>query len=95
MLEGHRRKSGMGRFKAKDVYCNGCKRIVKHYEEKETDVAISVKLLELFVLDQFDSIVLVTGDTDIMPAIKTAFKLFPFKRKTNELEKIATGLRSE
>jgi uncharacterized LabA/DUF88 family protein len=92
-------KVEMGRFKAKDVYCNGCKTLVKHYEEKETDVAISVKLLELFVLDQCDSIVLVTGDTDIMPAIRTAFNLFPekrvycafpFRRKNTELANIAT-----
>jgi hypothetical protein len=38
----------MGRFKAKQVYCNGCRTDVRHYEEKETDVAISAKLLELF-----------------------------------------------
>jgi uncharacterized LabA/DUF88 family protein len=89
----------MGRFKAKKVYCNGCKTEATHYEEKETDVAISVKLLELFHLDQCDTAVLVTGDTDLGPAIRTAFRLFPGKqiyclfpygRKNNELAKIAT-----
>lgn len=90
----------MGRFKSKQVYCNGCKAEVTHYEEKETDVAISAKLLEIFFLDQCDTAVLVTGDTDLMPAIRTAFRLFPDKqifclfpygRKNNELARLATG----
>lgn len=82
------------------MYCSGCKTEATHHEEKETDVAISVKLLELFYFDQCDTAVLVTGDTDLGPAIKTAFRLFPekqiytlfpYKRKNKELAKLATG----
>ena len=72
----------------------------QHFEEKETDVAISIKLLELFHKDRADTIVLVTGDTDLAPAVRTAKKLFPakrvwflfpYKRKNKELAQLADG----
>jgi uncharacterized LabA/DUF88 family protein len=88
----------LGRFKEKHVYCTHCRKDVVRHEEKETDVAISVKLLELFFLDQCDTAVLVTGDTDIAPAIRAAQRMFPTKavcvafpygRHNNELVKLA------
>ncbi len=69
----------LGRFKAKRVFCQLCKRLFDCHEEKETDVAISVKILELFHLDECDTIVIVSGDTDIAPAVRTAKRLFPSK----------------
>ena len=48
-------------------------------EEKETDVAIAMKLVELFIREQADTVVLVSGDTDFLPAIRTAKALFPQK----------------
>ncbi|HTY05645.1 MAG TPA: NYN domain-containing protein, partial [Gemmatimonadales bacterium] len=54
----------LGRFKEKDVTCPSCGYQFKKHEEKETDVAIAVKLVELFSLDACDTAVLVTGDTD-------------------------------
>lgn len=50
---------------------------VRTHEEKETDVAMACKMLELLHLDAADTIVLVTGDTDLAPAIRTARTLFP------------------
>ncbi len=92
-------KEVMGRFKEKMIYCRECDTSNKHFEEKETDVAISLKLIELFHLDAADTIVLVTGDTDLAPAVRTADKLFPtkevafafpYKRLNRELEKMVT-----
>lgn len=89
----------LGRFKYKEVYCRTCKKEQPHYEEKETDVAISVKLVELFSTDKADTIVLVTGDTDLVPAISTTARLFPakeicmcfpYKRKSQELAKMVS-----
>lgn len=54
--------------------------IIRHAEEKETDVAIACKLLELLHTDAADAIVLVSGDTDLLPAIGTARRLFPAAR---------------
>ena len=70
----------MGRFKQSNRWCRNCKMETVRWEEKETDVAIAVKLLELFHLDECDCIVLITGDTDLGPAVKTARALFAKKR---------------
>lgn len=69
----------ISRFKKKSVHCSACRRQTTHYEEKETDVAIAVKLLELMVNDHCDRVVLVTGDTDLAPAVRAARRLFPAK----------------
>lgn len=90
-------KIELGRFKPKNVWCGSCKTNHVHYEEKETDVAISIKVLELFHRDACDTIILVTGDTDLAPAVRTATSLFPtkevcfgfpYKRKNKELAQI-------
>lgn len=92
-------KIQLGRFKYKTVWCSGCKRENPHYEEKETDVAMSLKLMELFHLDSCDTAVLVTGDTDLAPAVrmvadvfpeKTICFAFPYKRKNKELNAITS-----
>jgi len=79
-LEATGIKPVMGRFKSKFVHCSACKANVMHHEEKESDVAIGVKVMELLHADRADTLVLVTGDTDVAPAIRTAITLFPTKR---------------
>jgi uncharacterized LabA/DUF88 family protein len=49
-------------------------------EEKETDVAIATRRFELLHTGAADAVVLVTGDTDLLPAIRTARTLFPAAR---------------
>jgi hypothetical protein len=49
----------------------------RSHEEKETDVAIACRLLEILYLGQCDAVVVVSGDTDIAPALRTARSLFP------------------
>lgn len=68
------------RFKKSPTTCLKCNQTFNRREEKETDVALSVRLLELFHLDKCDTAAIVTGDTDIVPAVKTAQKLFPHKK---------------
>ena len=55
-------------------------------------------MFEVLIADDCDRIVLVTGDTDLAPAAKTAIRLFPkkevvfafpYKRKNVELAHIA------
>lgn len=80
----------VSRFKQRDIHCtlfqadaetclNCSGKFIKH-EEKETDVAIASKLFELLCRDDSDCIVLVTGDTDLAPAVITAKSLYPNKR---------------
>lgn len=88
----------LGRFKRKTVYCNECNRTFFTHEEKESDVAIAIKLFEICYLDLCDTAILVTGDTDLSPAVVTCKRLFPskpilfafpYKRTNVELAKIA------
>ncbi len=90
----------LAKFKKKFFFCDNYNYKNKRHEEKETDVAISAKLFELFHKDLADTIILITGDTDLKPAVITARELFPsktvlfgfpFQRKNNELTKIAPG----
>jgi len=84
----------MARFKPKDIICPLHSQLVKSsptnivcpihgkftkHEEKETDIAIAAKLFELMSKDKCDTAVLVTGDTDLTPAVKTCKRLFPTK----------------
>jgi len=87
----------LSRFKRKERFCPKCFTRNIQYEEKETDVALAAKLLELLHRDECETVVLMTGDTDIAPAIRTAQRLFsgcglvlmfPFRRKNDELAKL-------
>lgn len=88
----------LSHFKETSVWCPNCLKYIPRHEEKETDVAISAKLLEVCITNECDTIVLVTGDTDVAPAVKTVRRLypnkticfaFPYARKNRELIKIA------
>lgn len=88
----------MGRFKSKEVYCSSCQTKIIRHEEKETDVAIAIKLLECCLLDQCDVAVIITGDTDVAPAIRAVRRLcsakqvwvgFPYLRHNTELKLLA------
>lgn len=96
----------LARFKKKDIFFRiegdmgeRVKGRVRRHEEKETDVAIAAKLFELLITDNCDTDMLVTGDTDIAPACRTARRLFPHKdigfafpynRKNDELAGLAS-----
>ena len=67
------------RFKKSLTFCQKCNQTFNRREEKETDVAMATRIFELLILDKCDTIVLVTGDTDIVPAVKTAQSTFPQK----------------
>ena len=94
-------KDQQGRFKVKSpVKCARCGHSNVRYEEKETDVAIASKMFEKLHNDECDCIVLVTGDTDLVPAVETAQRLFPtkqivfafpYRRINRELAKLAPG----
>jgi uncharacterized LabA/DUF88 family protein len=85
----------MAQFKQRERRCPHCKRMVTSYEEKETDVALAARLIELAVAQSCDTVVLVTGDTDLVPAVRVAKRLsgaisvgvaFPYKRMNLELK---------
>jgi uncharacterized LabA/DUF88 family protein len=69
-----------GRFKEKDTYCPKCRSLFLKHEEKETDVSIGITHLELFFTQVCDIAVIVSGDTDLSPAVRKCQSLFPRKR---------------
>jgi uncharacterized LabA/DUF88 family protein len=50
------------------------------YEEKETDVSIAVTLVEDAVQDSYDTAFLISGDSDLRPAVAAVKRLRPEKR---------------
>jgi len=60
----------MGRFKGKDRWCWRCQAGWKDHEEKETDVNIALQLLLGGLRGRFDRALLVSGDSDLAPAVR-------------------------
>ncbi|MGV8084405.1 MAG: NYN domain-containing protein [Coriobacteriia bacterium] len=95
-------KIELAQFKPKDIAytCSQCayRGKQRRYEEKETDVAIAIKIMTLAVSPDVEGIAIVSGDTDLLPAIREAkrlsakpiYMLFPYKRHSGSLEKLAT-----
>ena len=69
-----------GEFKRKDKRCHVCKGKYQTFEEKQTDVNIALSMFQLAVTDQYDRAVIVSGDTDLIPAIKAVRATFPHKQ---------------
>jgi uncharacterized LabA/DUF88 family protein len=76
-LESTQVRVHLGQFKARTLRCPRCHGEFVRWEEKETDVAIGTRLLELVCLERCDTVVLVTGDTDLVPAMRAARRLAP------------------
>jgi len=70
----------LGKFKLRDKECPLCKKTYKTYEEKQTDVNISVKLFQCAHNNTFDKGILITGDSDIIPSVRAVKENFPTKR---------------
>ena len=69
-----------GKFKIRDKRCRICHKDYKTFEEKQTDVNMSIKLFQCAHNDTFDTGILVTGDSDILPAVLAVKESFPAKR---------------
>ena len=61
--------------------CRGrCKQEYQTFEEKETDVNIALTILSLAFQKEFDKILMLSGDSDFVPIIKSIQSLFPNKK---------------
>jgi uncharacterized LabA/DUF88 family protein len=76
----------LGKFKTKRVECthNLCTTVGRRFfearEEKRTDVSIGVRMLDDAYQDVCDNLVLVSGDSDLVPPIVAVRNRFPDKR---------------
>lgn len=69
----------LGRFKKKNIKCKICEKEFSKHEEKETDVNIAVHMIDAAHSDEVDYIILISGDTDLSPAIKFIKGNYPEK----------------
>lgn len=69
-----------GEFKRKQKHCNLCQKDFWSFEEKQTDVNIALSLFQLAVADRYDKAVIISGDTDLLPAVKAVRTTFPGKQ---------------
>ena len=69
----------LGVFKPKDIRYRSrtCEVLLRRHEEKETDVAIAAAIVETAAQGDCSALTLVSGDTDLLPALKTARRLRP------------------
>lgn len=69
-----------GEFKRKQKHCRLCNKDSWGFEEKQTDVNIALSLFQLAVADRYDKAVIISGDTDLLPAVKAVRATFPAKQ---------------
>ena len=67
-------------LRKKDIECSQCQNSWPDYEEKKTDVNIAVRLLNDAFDDRFDLALIVSGDSDLVPAIESVKTRHPDKR---------------
>jgi len=98
VLEDAGVKVVLGKFKQRNQACRICHKTFAVPEEKRTDVNIAVTLFRLAHEDLFDTALLMSGDTDLAPAVeavrgsfpgKKVGVIFPINRTNLELEKAA------
>ena len=58
------------------VHSGEFKRTKKGFEEEETEVVIGVAPLEVFHHNDADCVFIISGNTDIMPALRAARRMY-------------------
>jgi uncharacterized LabA/DUF88 family protein len=70
----------MSEFYEKPRSCHKCGTSWTAHEEKQSDVKAAVWLVDHAYQDQYDRALLMTGDSDLTPAVRTVLNRFPKKR---------------
>ncbi len=68
-----------GRFMRKETECHLCHRFYVTHEEKRTDVNIALKILRDAIEDRYDRALIISADSDLLPAIKAVQNCVPGK----------------
>ena len=69
-----------GYFQAQEIKCSNCGNIRQTYEEKMTDVNISVALLNDAQDDLFDTAMIISADSDLVGPVQAVLNRYPAKR---------------
>jgi uncharacterized LabA/DUF88 family protein len=68
-----------GQFRKVTKLCPACKNQYSTHEEKETDVNIAMTLYEQAYADTYDTAIIISGDSDLIPVIQAIKRGFPHK----------------
>ncbi len=79
-LEWEGVKPVFGQFRRKDKRCPKCRQPYNTFEEKETDVNIAIRLFQTAISDLYDTAIIISGDSDLIPAIEAVKQTFPNKK---------------
>ena len=89
-----------GRYQINDVECHRCGNIWREPNEKMTDVNIATQMIIDAYADNYDTAILISGDSDLVPPIRAihgTFKnkrvavFFPPKRFNSSVSAVAKG----
>ncbi|ROL61716.1 NYN domain-containing protein [Bacteroidetes/Chlorobi group bacterium ChocPot_Mid] len=89
-----------GKYLSTTMICRNCGSRWLKSNEKETDVNIAIEILTDAIQDNFDTALIISGDSDLSPAIRRTKQLFPDKRiisvfppnrVSNELQNVVDG----
>jgi len=70
----------LGAFRRVDQTCRLCHRSYKTFREKKTDVNIAINLFQTAISDLWDKALIISGDSDLIPAIEAVKTTFPTKQ---------------
>ena len=73
-------KTIYGEFRRRDKECRICKKTYQTFEEKQTDVNIAIQLFKLSIQEKYDKALIISGDSDLIPAIEAVKSTFPHKK---------------
>lgn len=80
LINGDRFEVVRGKYLEKSIKCPNCHYTIKRPEEKKTDVNISIRMIADCVQDKTDVVVLVSGDSDLVPPIEFIQHNYPQKK---------------
>ena len=70
LLNGDKFEIVRGKYLEKKIVCPNCKYTIIRPEEKKTDVNISIRMITDCFQEKTDSLILVSGDSDLLPPIE-------------------------
>lgn len=89
-----------GRYQRRTWQCRACESKIQTYEEKESDVNVAVNLVADAAQGRMDTAILLSADSDMAPAVRTAWRIapdltilaaFPPNRNSAELKDLMPG----
>jgi uncharacterized LabA/DUF88 family protein len=80
LINGDKFEVVRGKYLKKIIECPNCNYAIIRPEEKKTDVNVAIRMIGDCVQDKTDVVVLVSGDSDLLPPVEFIQKNYPNKK---------------